>query len=134
MKLSYIEYAVISKTPFLAIILKAICQFECWWHFASDIHFPNNLKPFPQLCVPAQLGRQGEIVTVQSLNSIINCISCHIFKEFNLMVESHWVKPAPVPLINRSVGRFFPIYPPALSSIDLFSRNCCRKGTLLGNT
>lgn len=27
------------------------------------------------------------------------------------MVESHWVKPAPVPLINRSVGWFSPIFP-----------------------
>lgn len=28
------------------------------------------------------------------------------------MVESHWVKPAPIPLINRSVGWFSPILPP----------------------
>lgn len=112
MKLSFIDHAVISNTCFLAIILKAICQSECWWHFASGIHFPNNLKASSCLCEPAQCKERQRSLQFNHRIPIINCTSCHIFKEFNLMVESHWVKPAPVPLINRSVGWFSLILPP----------------------
>lgn len=90
------EHTVIFKTLFLAIVLKAIHQFECWWHFCFRYHFPNNLKPSPHLCVPAQQFKDRErSLWFNHWIPIINCTSCHIFKEFNLMVESHWVKPAP---------------------------------------
>lgn len=74
MKLSFIEHAVISKALFLAIISKAVCQFECWWHFASGVHFPNNLKPSPHLCVPAQVkdrkDHYGSITEFPSLTAL----------------------------------------------------------------
>lgn len=80
------------------------------------IYFRWHIFPIawslPHICEHLHSVRTQRSLQFNHRIPIINCTSCHIFKEFNLMVESHWVNPAPVPLINRSVGWSNPRLPP----------------------
>lgn len=46
------------------------------------------------------------------------------------MVESHWVKPASVPLINRSVGWFSPPLPPPFQVQICFQEIAAERDTV----